>query len=72
MGFNAAYNALDPLKDIHYYQGVLLVEVALTLLIFFILRCVHYIKWGYDDENGGAPEAEGEERPKSEKKEEKK
>jgi len=25
MGFNAAYNALDPLKDIHYYQGVLLV-----------------------------------------------
>ena len=63
MGFNAAYNAANPLKDIHYYQGVLLVEVALTLFIFFILRCVHYIKWGYDEENGGAPE--GEEKPKS-------
>ena len=40
------------LKDLHYYQAVLLVEVALTLLFFLILRIVHYIKWGHDEEMG--------------------
>ena len=40
--------SLTPIKDLHYYQGVLIAEVALTLLIFFFLKVVHYIKWGYD------------------------
>jgi len=40
--------ALGTFSNIKYYQGVLIVEVFLTLLIFFILKCVHYIKWGYD------------------------
>jgi hypothetical protein len=37
---------------LHYYQGVLMAEVALTLIIFLVLRIVHYIKWGYDEEAG--------------------
>jgi len=42
----------NPIKDLHYYQGVLIAEVALTLLIFLVLKVVHYIKWGYDEEAG--------------------
>ncbi len=54
------------LKDIHYYQGVLLVEVALTLVIYFILKVFHYIKWGHDEEQVDAP---AEDKPAAEKKE---
>lgn len=39
----------NPIKDLHYYQGVLIAEVAITLLIFLVLKVVHYIKWGYDE-----------------------
>jgi hypothetical protein len=52
MAYNSVYGVIDPLGNIHYYQGVLLVEISLTLLIFFILRVVHYAKWGYDEEQG--------------------
>ena len=38
MAYNSVYDSAFPLKDIHYYQGVLLVEVFLTILIFLILR----------------------------------
>ena len=48
MVYNAVYTSPNPLNDIHYYQGVLLVEIALTLLIYFVLKIVHYVKWGYD------------------------
>jgi hypothetical protein len=41
-------------NNLHYYQGVLIAEVAVTLFIFFILKVIHYIKWGYDDEAGHA------------------
>ena len=59
MTLPAAFN--NSIKDLHYYQGVLLVEVALTLLFYLILKIVHYVKWGYDEENGGSEkEAEGE------------
>ena len=37
---------------LHYYQGVLIAEVALTLIVFLVLRIVHYVKWGYDEEAG--------------------
>jgi hypothetical protein len=55
MALPAAFN--NNIKDLHYYQGVLLVEVALTLLFYLILKIVHYVKWGYDEENGGSEKA---------------
>lgn len=39
---------LDTIDQVKYYQGVLIVEVALTLIIYLILKCVHYVKWGHD------------------------
>ena len=62
MAINSVYT--NGLQDIHYYQGVLIVEIALTLLIFFVLKIVHYCKWGYDEEQG----VEGEEEKKPEEK----
>ena len=55
--YNSVYNVLAPLDDIHYYQGVLVVEVALTLLVFMTLKIVHYVKWGYDEEQGEVEES---------------
>ena len=52
----------NPIKDLHYYQGVLIVEVALTLLVFFALKVVYYIKWGYDEEAGEDVEKKQEEK----------
>jgi hypothetical protein len=37
-------------NKLHYYQGVLVAEVAVTLLVYIALRIIHYIKWGYDEE----------------------
>lgn len=44
MALPAAFNNIG---DLHYYQGVLLVEVALTLLFYLILKIIHYVKWGH-------------------------
>ena len=41
---------IDSLNRLHYYQGVLIAELALTLLIFIVMRIIHSIKWGYDEE----------------------
>ena len=38
------------LSDIDYQQGVIIAEVASMLLIFIILKVIHYVKWGFDDE----------------------
>ena len=40
------------ISDLHYYQGILIAEVAATLFVFFVFKIVHYIKWGYDEESG--------------------
>lgn len=40
--------------SLHYYQGVLLAEVALTLIIYLVLKMVHYVKWGHDEEAASA------------------
>ena len=37
------------LSDLGYYQGVLLAEVSLMLVMFLVLRMVHYVKWGFDE-----------------------
>jgi nicotinamide riboside transporter PnuC len=36
--------------NLHYYQGVLLAEVFLTLFLYTLLKIIHYIKWGHDEE----------------------
>lgn len=38
------------LSNVHYYQGVIIAEVAVTLVLYIVLRVVHYIKWGADEE----------------------
>jgi hypothetical protein len=37
----------DDITNIHYYQGVIIAEIAVMLLIYILLRLIHYIKWGY-------------------------
>ena len=60
--YNLNLNMINPayssFQSIHYYQGVLAVEVALTLILFFVLRIVHYVKWGFDEEQGNASSAQ--------------
>lgn len=56
--------AFKTLSDLHYYQGVLLVEVALTLLFYLVLKIVHYVKWGHAEEEVGA---EAEKKPEEKK-----
>jgi hypothetical protein len=47
----------DPnLNNLHLYQGILVVEVVLTLLLYTILRIVHYVKWGHDEESPDDPD----------------
>lgn len=38
------------ITNLHYYQGVLIAEVALTLVLYLILKIIHYVKWGHDEE----------------------
>lgn len=42
------------INNLHYYQGVLIAEVAVTLLIYLLLKVIHYVKWGYDEEAAAA------------------
>jgi hypothetical protein len=42
------------IHTLHYYQGVLIAEVALTLIIYLILKIVHYVKWGHDEEESSS------------------
>jgi hypothetical protein len=50
--YNSVYPAGNEIAQIHYYQGVLLVEVALTLFLYILLKVIHYCKWGYHEEQG--------------------
>jgi hypothetical protein len=36
----------NDIEKVHYYQGVIIAEVAVTLLLYIILKIIHYIKWG--------------------------
>jgi hypothetical protein len=47
MAIPDAFN--NDITSVHYYQGVIIAEVAVTLVLFIILRFVHYIKWGAQD-----------------------
>ena len=49
MVLNSAYD--NSINNLHYYQGVLIAEVALTLVFYLVLKVIHYIKWGHNEEN---------------------
>jgi hypothetical protein len=49
------------IHSLHYYQGVLIAEVALTLIIYLILKIIHYVKWGHDEEEAASAEKKAEE-----------
>jgi hypothetical protein len=42
--------ALVDMSNIHYYQGIIIAEVSVTLGIYVILKIIHYLKWGANDE----------------------
>ena len=35
------------IENLHYYQGVIIAEVAVTLVLYIVLRMVHFVKWGH-------------------------
>lgn len=42
-------NAFDDLDDLHYYQGIIIAEVASMLVLYIILKILHYLIWGADE-----------------------
>jgi len=38
------------LENLDYYQGVLIAEVAVMLVLYIVLKMIHYIKWGHQEE----------------------
>jgi hypothetical protein len=37
------------MTNLHYYQGVIVAEIAATLVLYIVLKIVHYVKWGADE-----------------------
>lgn len=37
------------ISNVHYYQGVIIAEVAVTLVLYIVLRIIHFVKWGADE-----------------------
>lgn len=35
------------MNKLHYYQGIIIAEVVVTLALYVFLKFFHYIKWGY-------------------------
>jgi hypothetical protein len=35
---------------LHYYQGVIFAEISVTLALYVVLKIVHFVKWGADEE----------------------
>lgn len=40
----------NSITDIHYYQGVIIAEVAATLVVYIVMKIIHYVKWGAAEE----------------------
>ena len=36
--------------NLHYYQSLIIAELALTLLFYLAFKIFHYVKWGHDEE----------------------
>lgn len=43
-------SALGTIENIHYYQGIIIAEVAVTLWLYIIVRIIHYLIWGANEE----------------------
>ena len=43
------------ISDLHYYQGVIIAEVAVTLAVYIVLKIIHYVKWGAAEEQEAGP-----------------
>jgi hypothetical protein len=56
MTLPSSYNG--SINNLHYYQGILIAEVALTLILYLLLKVIHYVKWGHDEEVGSADSAD--------------
>lgn len=52
--------ALGTMDEVHYYQGIIVAEASVTLGLYVILKIIHYLKWGADEEMNmeKAPQAE--------------
>jgi hypothetical protein len=48
MGLPSSFS--NNISNLHYYQGVILAEIGATLILFLILKGIHYVKWGHDEE----------------------
>jgi hypothetical protein len=35
------------IENLDYYQGVIIAEVAVMLILYIILKIIHYVKWGH-------------------------
>lgn len=40
----------NTISDLHLYQSILIIEVALTLLGYLGFKVTHYAKFGYEEE----------------------
>ncbi len=40
----------EGISEVHYFQGVLIAEVAVTLAVYIVLKIIHYVKWGAAEE----------------------
>ena len=43
------------ISDLHYYQGVIIAEVSVTLVVYIVLKIIHYVKWGAAEEQEAGP-----------------
>jgi hypothetical protein len=50
MVFPGPFQSDTNTQKINYYQSIIVVELALTIVAYFIIRIVHYVKWGYNEE----------------------
>lgn len=39
-------DSLGTLDEVHYYQGIIIAEVAVTLFLYVILKVFHFVIWG--------------------------
>ena len=38
------------MSNLHYYQGLMIAEIACTLVLYLFFKIFHYVKWGHDEE----------------------
>ena len=36
--------------NLHYWQGVTVIELGLTLIFYVIFKILYHVKWGYEED----------------------